>query len=175
MSDKINIPETDGEYGVGYEPEDADGNNIPDGAEQKASGAKYDSVREAYRSTDGFLSGVGEVIRSTALGQNTVGRVAGIGLNILEIVFPIGKVSKLREAGKKALNLNKDKNDMKDAIKRAFTRDGGSFFRVRDEDGNISTETILASLIRGLLIVGVLYVAHLAGVLSEAMKVFSLS
>jgi hypothetical protein len=48
MPDKqLNIPETDGEEGLSYEPEDENNNSIPDGAEQRAN---YDINRPALPS-----------------------------------------------------------------------------------------------------------------------------
>jgi len=49
-------------------------------------------------------------------------------------------------------------------IKRAFTKDGGSFIRVRDEEGKIDIHAVGASIIRIAIAIGAIYLASLLGV-----------
>lgn len=130
----------------------------------EASGAKYDSVREAFAEGDRFFEKVGNVITKTVAGRNTVGKGLGLALDVVTMIAPAGsKIDRLRQKGKDLLNLNKDRNDMKNIIKRAFTTDGGGLLRIRDEDGNISVTAIGATLLRIALVVGVYYGAKKLG------------
>lgn len=142
---------------------------------KEASGAKYDSIREAYKDKDSFWDGIVKVATETSTGQNTVGRIGGLVLDVATVIAPYGsKIDRLRSAGKQALNLNQTNNEMKDILKRAFTTDGGSFLRVRDQDGKISFKAIGATLIRLVVLSGALYLADYLGILSEFMAITGL-
>lgn len=53
---------------------------------------------------------------------------------------------------------------LKEILQRTFSTGGGSFIKVRDEDGNIDLTCIIASAIRLVLIVGAFYLANAVGV-----------
>lgn len=159
-------PEKASEKSIGNysDPRDKDGDGIGDDAERKAApGLKYDSMREAYRSRDGFLAGLGEVIRNTTAGRNTFGRAFGLLLDIVTVVFPQGsKIDQLRRRAKDLLNLTND-NDMKDIITRVFTTANGGFWRLWDELEGRDWKYYVALILRAALIFGVLYAADYFG------------
>lgn len=152
-----------------YKSADKDGDGVPDLAEEKLDSVpdeSKDQVEEDMRRNvdKGFFRKAIDKGRDTLAGETKVGKVVGFGLDVATFLAPHGsKIDTLRKKGKQALNLNKDKNDMKQVLKRALTSDGGSFIRVRDEDGNISGTAIGASVIRILLVVGIYYAAQQLG------------
>lgn len=50
------------------------------------------------------------------------------------------------------------------SLKRAFTKDGGSLIKVRNENGEIDFNTIVASILRAIILILLLYLASLLGV-----------
>lgn len=106
------------------------------------------------------------IFKKIIKGQTAVGKVLGIGLDIITIVAPAGsKIDKIRSKAKQALNVNETHNEMKSALKRAFTADGGGFIRVRNKDGKLDKDAIIASAIRMAILIGGLWLANIAGVL----------
>lgn len=102
---------------------------------------------------EGFFKRAIEKGKQTLAGNTKAGKVVGFGLDLVTFFAPHGsKIDKLREKGKQALNLNKDKNDMKDAIIRGFTGDGGSLWRLKNEDGNVDTQYVLAFALRVVIV-----------------------
>ena len=172
MNPEKGLPTLGDNLGDYKDPRDKDRDGITDEAERLPQ-VKYDTVREAFRSKDGFWKGSLEVIRNTAAGRNTVGMVAGIGLDVLEIVAPIPIVSKVREAGKKALNLNKDRNDMKDALKGIISKEAWKrVLTFKDKEGNWSFQEALTTIAQMAAVVGVLWLADYLGVLEPLLKIF---
>lgn len=53
---------------------------------------------------------------------------------------------------------------MKYAIKRALSKDGGSFIKIRNELGQIDITTIGAGLLRIAIFAGIWYLLTLAGI-----------
>lgn len=136
---------------------------------QKIDSVPEDSKEYVDSLTDGkeekgFLKKALDKSKQTVAGNTKVGKAVGFGLDVLTFFAPHGsKIDRLRQKGKQALNLNNNKNDMKGILKRALTSDGGSFIRVRDEDGNISGTAIGATVIRIVLIIGIYYAAQQLG------------
>lgn len=134
---------------------------------QKASGAKYETLeelREARQKVNFWTK-----LKLTWQGKTKVGKITGTALDIAELFAPSWAV-KTRDV----IQTRTKPNNMKSILKRTFTTDGGSFFRVRNEDGEIDLEAAGASLLRGALIVGVLYLAKVLGVLEIATKIFGI-
>lgn len=50
------------------------------------------------------------------------------------------------------------------SLKRAFTKDGGSLIKVRNEEGKIDLNAIYASIIRAIILILLLYLASILGV-----------
>lgn len=107
--------------------------------------------------------------------ENTAGRKAGAVLDAITLFLPFGqKIDNARHAVSVLLE-RKNKPPMKKILKRAFSTDGGSWLKVRDEDGKIDTTALAASVIRAAVIIGVLYVAEVAGVLDQFLAIVGLN
>jgi hypothetical protein len=139
---------------------------VPDHISRKADGfdrmKKLEAdVQKAIDRSNRWDVRLGAFLRA----ENTAGRKAGAVLDAITLFLPFGqKIDNARDAVRVLLE-RKNKPPMKKILKRAFSTDGGSWLKVRDEDGKIDATAIAASVIRAAVIIGVLYVANLAGVL----------
>lgn len=101
----------------------------------------------------------GERLKAFIRGENKAGRTAGIIFDI--ILLPFQRIYTAREMAKTVINR---KGTMKKSLKRAFTNDGGSALRVRDENGHIDIHTIGATLIRLAILALVIWGASQLGI-----------
>lgn len=90
-------------------------------------------------------------------GETKAGRVAGLVVDIASSFLPRGV--------DRALGIIRQQTErpMKKAIRRALSGEGGSLIRVRDENGNIDTTAIAATLIRVAIILLIYYAATWLG------------
>lgn len=109
---------------------------------------------------------VGYRLRQFLSAESEAGRTAKVIKDVFLSFVPWGKqVSNLSELVTDVIEpeQTKEKPMIGKALKRAFTGDGGSFIRLRDEDGSLSLTAILAGIIRAALIVGIFYAANALG------------
>lgn len=120
---------------------------------------------------DSRLERISDWFFDTIAGKNKEGKGIGKIKDVISWVFPktkpldwitdeIGDFIK----SKRTNDAMKKNNPIKDVLQRAFTKDGGGLFRVRDKDGNISLISITAVIIRLALLTGFLYLLNKIGV-----------
>lgn len=125
---------------------------------------------------DGLLKRIFRGVQKTIAGRNKAGKVIGFGLDVFTFFAPAGsKIDNLRQKGKQALNLNKDNNDMKDALKGLVSKEAWKKILVfTDEDGNFSFQESLTTIVQLAAIIGALYAADYFGVLEPLMAIVGL-
>jgi len=117
-------------------------------------------LKEVWIGKESFFKKLTKTATKTALGQNTVGRILGIGLDVTSLFIP--QVESTRRKVKDTFNLNQQKFKYKgnmNILKKAFSLKGiKEFFKYRDENGNFSWEQVGVSLLQIAVFIAVAYV-----------------
>lgn len=89
MSNDLNIPETDGEYGVEYTPEDKDSDGVPDVIRKANSvpNESFEIYQKVFDKDTTFLERFGHFLRA----ENKAGRKAKVIKDAALIFLPYGK------------------------------------------------------------------------------------
>lgn len=133
-------------------------------------------ISDYVEGKDSLLKRGFRTVKKTLAGSNKAGKIIGVGLDVLTFFAPAGsKIDSLRKKGKQALNLNEDKNDMKDALKGIFQKDAWKrILTFKDEDGNWSVQEALTTVVQSAFIIGVLYAADRLGILQPLLALLGL-
>lgn len=142
--------------------------NHPNLEDQKVEGNDFDPT-----DPDNMSKVPKKKLRETKFGKivtgnNVIGQVIGRGLDVAEKFLPgyVGTARDLFQLNQKVM--------LKDIISRTFGKDGGSLIRVRNKDGKIDKEAIIATVIRLALLVGVVYGAKALGILDQVLPALGL-
>lgn len=142
--------------------------NHPNLEDQKVEGNDFDPT-----DPDNMSKVSKKKLRETKFGKivtgnNVIGQVIGRGLDVAEKFLPgyVGTARDLFQLNQKVM--------LKDIISRTFGKDGGSLIRVRNKDGKIDKEAIIATAIRLALLVGVVYGAKALGILDQVLPALGL-
>lgn len=102
-------------------------------------------------------------LRKFLKAENGLGKAARVVKHGIILLSPFGKT--VTDFAEHILIPEQTEKPMlSQALKRAFTFDGGGLFRLREEDGSISITAVLALVIRAAVVVGVLYACQQLGI-----------